>query len=39
VEAPSRRTTDNDTFDDIFFTSKVITGAKREKKKQYKDNY
>lgn len=34
----SRQTTDNDKFDEIFFTSKVIAGAKA-RKKQYKDNY
>lgn len=38
VEALSRQITDNDRFDEIFFTSKVIAGAKA-KKKQYKDNY
>lgn len=39
VEAPSRQTSDNDRFDEMFFTSKVIAGAKAKKKKQYKDNY
>lgn len=34
MEAPSRRTaTDNDIFDNIFFTSTVITYAKEGKKK------
>lgn len=33
VEALSRQT-DNDRFDEMFFTSKVIAGAKAKKKKK-----